>query len=305
MSFSLSIAARTDLLTALRTMLSNSVISAHSKRAYLKAFDDFLSLVQSTGQPINRALVMAYRAQMVNSGLASSTINLRLCAIRKLVCEARDNGLVDRLEATRILSVTGVRSEGLHLGHWLTQEEVKRLLAVANRSTLIGKRNYALISLLVYCALRRDEAAGLEIRTLQLREGRWCIVDMVGKGGRLRTVAVPSAAKAAIDEWVQAAGIRSGPIFCAMRKGDRVAVPPKALTSWIVWDVVVRAADAAGIKHLGPHDLRRTSAKLCRKAGGELEQIQLMLGHEYLSTTQRYLNSTQEIRNAVNDRLAF
>jgi integrase len=286
-------------------MLSDSVVSAHSKRSYLRALDDLLALVQSTRQPINRALVMAYRAQMIRSGLSPSTINVRLCAIRKLTSEARDNGLLDPLEATRIVSVPGVRSEGLHLGHWLTQEEVKRLFAVLDRASLIGKRNYALISFLVHCALRREEAAGLEMRTLQLREGRWCFVDMVGKGGRLRTIAVPSAAKAAVDEWVHAAGFRSGPIFRAMRKGGRVAEPPAALSSWAVWDVVVRAADLGGIKHLGPHGLRRTCAKLCRKAGGELEQIQLMLGHEYLSTTQRYLNSTQEFRHAVNDRLVF
>ena len=65
------------------------------------------------------------------------------------------------------------------------------------------------------------------------------------------------------------------------------------------------AAKAAGIGDLGPHDLRRTCAKLCRKAGGELEQVQALLGHEDLSTTARYLNSTQEIQHAVNDRISL
>jgi integrase len=67
----------------------------------------------------------------------------------------------------------------------------------------------------------------------------------------------------------------------------------------------VTAAKAAGISHLGPHDLRRTCAKLCRKAGGELEQVQALLGHEDLSTTAHYLNSTQQIQHAVNDRIAL
>jgi integrase len=88
-----------------------------------------------------------------------------------------------------------------------------------------------------------------------------------------------------------------------MRKGG--AVTEFALSAWAIWDVVVTAAKAAGIDHLGPHDLRRTCAKLRRNAGGELEQVQALLGHEDLSTTARYLNSTQQIQNAVNDRIAL
>jgi integrase/recombinase XerD len=67
----------------------------------------------------------------------------------------------------------------------------------------------------------------------------------------------------------------------------------------------VTAARAAGIDHLGPHDLRRSSAKFCRKAGGAIEQVQQLLGHEDLSTTAVYLGTTQDIRRAVNDRIAF
>jgi integrase len=61
----------------------------------------------------------------------------------------------------------------------------------------------------------------------------------------------------------------------------------------------------AGIDHLAPHDLRRTAAKLCRKAGGELEQVQFLLGHQDLSTTATYLGSVQEIAFAVNDRITL
>ena len=120
---------------------------------------------------------------------------------------------------------------------------------------------------------------------------------------RFHQVPIPQAAKDALDEWTRAAGITSGPIFRRMRKAGAVTV--FALSAWAIWDVVVSAAQAAGIDHLGPHDLRRTCAKLCRKAGGELEQVQALLGHEDLSTTARYLNSTQQIQHAVNDRIAL
>ena len=290
-----------DSLTALRKMLSNSVVSRHTKRAYLTAFDDLIEL--AAGRPISRMMLMEYRASLIAEGLSAATINQRLCGVRKLVNEARENGLIDPAEAVRLTSVPGVPQNGVRLGTWLTKEETQRLLATVDRTELIGKRNFAILSVLCHCALRREENAKLETSRIQQREGRWVVADLIGKRGRVRTVPIPAAAKDALDEWTSASGITSGPIWRGMRRGG--AVTGLGLSAWSVWDVVVTAAKAAGIDHLGPHDLRRTCAKLCRKAGGELEQIQALLGHEDLSTTARYLNSTQQIQHAVNDRIAL
>jgi integrase len=290
-----------DSLTALRKMLCNSVVSRHTKRAYLTAFDDLIKL--AAGRPISRMVLMEYRASMVAEFLSAATINQRLCAIRKLVNEARENGLIDPAEAVRLTSVPGVPQNGVRLGTWLTREETRRLLAAVDRSELIGKRNFAILSVLCFCALRREELANLDSGLIQLREGRWVVADLIGKRGRVRTVPIPQAAKDALDEWTSAAGITSGSIWRGMRRGG--AITGLGLSAWAVWDVVVTAAKAARIGHIGPHDLRRTCAKLCRKAGGELEQVQALLGHEDLSTTARYLNSTQQIQHAVNDRIAL
>ena len=290
-----------DSLTALRQMLANSVVSRHTKHAYLTAFDDLIKL--AAGRPISRLVLMEYRTSMVAECLSAATINLRLCGIRKLVNEARENGLIDPAEAVRLTSVPGVPQSGVQLGTWLTREEARRLLAAVDRSELIGKRNFAILSVLCLCALRREELAKLDSDLIQLREGRWVFANLIGKRGRVRTVTIPQAAKNALDEWTGAAGISSGPVFRRMHKGG--AITGLALSAWAIWDVVVTAAKAAGIGRLGPHDLRRTCAKLCRKAGGELEQVQALLGHEDLSTTARYLNSTQEIQHAVNDRIAL
>ena len=290
-----------DSLTAMRQMLSNSVVSRHTKFAYLIAFDDLVKL--AAGRPISRMVLMEYRASMVTEGLSAATINLRLCGIRKLVNEARENGLLDPAEAVRLTSVPGVPQSGIRLGTWLTREETRRLLAAVDRSELIGKRNFAILSVLCFCALRREELAKLDSGLIQLREGRWVFADLIGKRGRVRTVPIPLAAKDALDEWTSAAGIFSGPVFRRMRKGG--SVTGLALSAWAIWDVVQTTAKTAEIGHLGPHDLRRTCAKLCRKAGGELEQVQALLGHEDLSTTARYLNSTQDIQHAVNDRISL
>ena len=304
MSLSLFLPTQTsDPLAELRRMLWNSLVSAHTRRAYIAAFNQFFGLVAETGRPVCRALLMEHRARMIDHGLSASTINVRLSAIRKLVSEARDNNVLDPVEAARILTVPGVPLRGVRLGNWLTPEEAKRLLAVPDRGSLIGKRAFAILSVLVYCALRREELARLEARHLQRREGRWVIADLIGKRGRVRTVPIPDAAKIAIDEWLTGAGIECGFLFRQMFKGGHVR--PAAISSWTVWNTVVTAAKAAGIDHLGPHDLRRTCAKFCRKAGGDIEQVQELLGHESLATTVIYLGVRQEIRQAVNDRIAL
>ncbi len=289
---------------ALRTMLTNSVPSGHTRRAYGKAFDDFLALAARTGQSISRQLFQQYRAQMVDAGLGSSTINVRLSGVRKLVNEARENGLVDPSDAERIVSVPNVPAQGVRLGQWLTVEQTRDLLAVPDRSQLKGKRSYGILSVLTLSALRREEASRLDMSHIQMREGRWVLADIQGKRGRVRTVALPASAKAAIDEWTRAAGITSGPVFRRLTKSGRV-LPGKGLGVWAIWDVVVTSAKAIGIEGFGPHDARRSCAKLCRKKGGKLEQIQFMLGHESIETTAIYTACEQEIAVAVNDNLGL
>ena len=128
------------------------------------------------------------------------------------------------------------------------------------------------------------------------------IADLIGKGKHIRTVPVPAWAKRAVDEWTAAAGI-NGVIFRRVSRmgkiwGDRIT--PKA-----IWHVVKAAAKRAGIANLAPHDLRRTCARLCHKAGGELDQIQFLLGHASVETTERYLGYKRKLGHAVNDNLGM
>lgn len=129
------------------------------------------------------------------------------------------------------------------------------------------------------------------------------IADLVGKRGRIRTVPLPVSAKSAIDEWTSAAAITSGFLFRRLSKGGLVL--PGALSGWAIWSVVVTSARAIGIRDFGAHDVRRTCARLCRQKGGALEQIQLLLGHASLQTTETYLGSRQEIAVSVNDGLGL
>ena len=162
---------------------------------------------------------------------------------------------------------------------------------------------YAYARQVTGCALRRAELAALKMEDIQQREGRWVIADLRGKGGRIRTVAVPLWVKQLIDAWTAEAGLSAGRLLRPVNKSGRVV--GDELGDWAVWSVVEQSAKEIGIEHFGAHDLRRTCAKLCRKNGGDLEQIKFLLGHASIQTTERYLGSEQEIAVAVNDNLGL
>lgn len=288
----------------LQSLVVNSVNSPHSKRSYARAIEDFLSWYSSVPRgPLGKAVVQEYRSTLETAGLAPSSINVRLAAIRKLASEAADNGLLPGDIAAAISRVKGARQSGVRAGNWLSREAVRNFLDAPDPSTLKGKRDRALLALLIGCGLRRSEAVQLTMDQIQQRESRWVIVDLIGKGQRVRTVPIPAWIKALIDDWTTAAPVTAGAVFRSINKG--AAVWGVGLSEKVIWWIVRRYAQAAGIPGLAPHDLRRTCAKLCRANGGDLEQIQLLLGHASIQTTERYLGSRLNLAEAVNDRLGI
>jgi len=287
----------------LRQMVLKAVVSEHTRRNYAKALDELFAFSEQHKQPLSRDLLMEYRAEMIERKLSPSTINVRLSAVRKLISEAKRNGILDAEQAAQMADIPNIRQQGTQMGNWLTREQAKELLTVPDRTTLKGKRDAAILGLLVGCALRRAELAALCLEDIQQREGRWVIVDMHGKGGRIRTVAIPVWVKQLINAWTAVAGHTHGHLLRPVNKSGRIV--GEELGDWAVWSVVEKAAKEIGIEHFGAHDLRRTCAKLCRKNGGDLEQIKFLLGHASIQTTERYLGSEQEIAVAVNDNLGL
>jgi integrase len=151
--------ALTPAQAILRKMVLDSVPSIHSKRNYAKALDDLF--VFCARRPLSRALLMEYRTTIDH--LSPSTINVRMSAIRKLVGEAKRNGMIGPEEAANLTDIPNVCQRGTRVGNWLTREQAKELLTVPDRSTLKGKRDYVIIALLVGCALRRRELASLNV----------------------------------------------------------------------------------------------------------------------------------------------
>jgi integrase len=210
-----------------------------------------------------RATVQRYRAHLEERGLAPASINQRLTAIRKLAKEATYAGLLEPSAAQGIRDVKGAKVQGVRTGNWLTKGQAERLINSPDIMTLKGRRDRAILAIMIGCGLRREEVAGLQVRDVQQRDGRWCIVDIRGKHGRIRTVPMPSWAKVALDEWTAATQISEGALFRGVNKGDRVS--GGSLTSQGVWRCVEKYSNVA------PHDLRRTYAKLAHKGVCKLD----------------------------------
>ena len=284
----------------------DAVTSPHSKRSYAKAIGDFLVWYAAEPRPpLSRAVVQQYRTVLEGSGIRPASVNLRLSALRKLAGEAAENGLLDRTIAQAITTLKGVRQAGARAGNWLTREQARDLLAQPDAKTREGLRDRAILAVLIGCGLRRSELAALDCCHIQQRDARWVFIDLVGKGQRIRTVAIPPFVKVTIDAWSVAAGINSGPLFRRVRRRQYAETTPEALSERMIWHIVMKHARAVGLKKLAPHDLRRTCAKLCRASGGDLEQIQFLLGHASIQTTERYLGTRQNLKEAVNDRMGL
>lgn len=250
-----------------------------------------------------KTVVVRYRMHLETRHLAPGTINLRLRAVRRLAYEASDCGLLSAELAAGIRRVKGVKKLGVRLGNWLTAEQAHSLWQAPDRERLKGKRDRAMLALLLACGLRRHELAELTFCHLQQRECHWAILDLSGKAGHVRTIPVPDWVHGLLNEWTRAAGIEAGRLFRRVSSAGRAW--GEDVTEKLVWHVVKEFAAKIGVSKLAPHDLRQTCARLCRAAGGELEQIQFLLGHVSVQTTERCLGCTQRIALAVNDRIGI
>jgi len=266
------------------------------------ALNEFMAWFQQAPRAgFTKATVSAWRVSLEERMLGSSSIIIRMSAIRKLAAEAADNGLLGPELAQGISRVKSAKSTGIRVRNWLSQRQAQALLSAPDVTTVRGQRDRAILAVLLGCGLRRSEVAALTFAHVPQRDGRWCIVGLVGKHGHVRTAPMPAWVKVAIDAWTAPAGVSAGHVFRPVSRAG--SVTGERLGEKVVWQMLRQYAAEVGVPGIAPHDLRRTCAKLCRVAGGELEQIQMLLGHASVQTTERYLGTKQDLVHAPNDAI--
>lgn len=247
----------------------------NTARAYARAINRYVEWHVQQDQPFSRRTVQAWLKE-------TGAGNQELSALRTLAREAYQNGLIDDATTYGITMIPGVRHEGRKSGNWLEKPALARLLEVAADRP----RDLAMIHLLTYGALRREEVVGLDCEQLVQRSGRWVLLDVKRKRNRIQTIPLLDTTAWVVGSWIQG---KTGKMF--------------PITSRRLYDIVRELAGLAGIEDLGCHDLRRTGAALMRTAGAPLEKIQKHLGHASIMTTTIYLQDVDDLSDSAIDYL--
>ncbi len=224
--------------------------SPQTQRAYRRALRDFLLWYERQGFPrLSRRVVTAYIQHLRESSTTASSINQRLAPIHRLAKELALAGHLTDAEAVGIQLIGCERQEGVRSGNWLTREEAQALLNTPDIASRKGVRDRALLAVFLGAGLRREEVSNLTFRHVQQREGRWVIVDIAGKRGKVRSVPIPAWVKVALDAWRAAAEVSpedAGYVFRALRRGGRL--DGDSLSAQAIRDAHRAARSAA---HLG------------------------------------------------------
>lgn len=266
---------------------SLSSLAPHSRRVYKAHMLKWIEWAH--GAPLDREHVQKYLLRLESEGATAQVRNQALAALKKLALEAAELGWIDHAISTQIQKLKARRTLGIRTGRWLTLAQASALLASVDSTTLHGKRDAAVLALLLGCGLRRSEACSLDVAQLQYHDGRMLITNLVGKGGRVRTLQVPQWAQILIEKWVlEVLGVR---LLRSIKADGTIG---QSLSPSAIRHIVMHYGSSISISALRPHDLRRSSAKLSRLGGAPLETIQRTLGHASIKTTEVYLSTGEE-----------
>src|ERR1039457_5839881 len=328
----LIVAPQTKQWQKLKALVLDSVSSPITKRVYNLGLDEFFAWYgQEPRAGFTKATVSAWRVALEARGLGSVSINVRITAVRKLAVEAADNGLLAPELAAGISRGKGAKSKSVRVGNLLSVQQAQKLLNAPNVSKKKGLRDRAMLAILLGCGLRRSEVAALTMKHIQQRDNRWCIVDLVGKHGR-----VPDVCTLREDAMSRDAEKKTWRVFLYTQKaGDAVFLPipenvklvldalplPRGAAQdcpYYFWNsqtsrrAVVGIAERtlsavfkkSGVRGAHAHRYRHTLATRLLEQGATFEEVADILGNSP-AVVRKHYGKWSKGRQANIDRLMF
>lgn len=285
-----------------------NIDNPRTRRAYQNDLLDFCGFVGLTGaeefRAVTRAHVLAWRAQLEQHGLAGATIRRKLAALASLFDHLLENNAVaggNPVHGVKRPKVESNEGKTPALG----DDQAKLLLEAPNDKTLKGMRDRAILAVLLYHGLRREEVAQLMTSDLQERRGIKHL-QVKGKGGKTRYLPLHPVAAERIYAYLERDTKRepgNGPLFRSIRGTTTGA----GISANGIYTVVAQWAHAAGIHvdGLGVHGLRATAATNALENGADIAKVQVWLGHANISTTRIYDRRDQRAEDSPTYKVKY
>lgn len=278
-----------------RYLIVERRLSENTVAAYMRDYEDFMHYVlrlhTAVPKDVTSEIISKYMDWLYRSGCSSASQARRLSGVKSLYNYLLINEKIEQMPTENIEAPKAKRL----LPDVLTVEEIDAMIATFDMTTVKGCRDNAIVEVLYSTGLRVSELISLRIDNLFFGEG---YIRVVGKGDKQRLVPIGSAARDKIQLYMELRRPRK-PSEATLFLNNR----GEPLTRIMIFNIIKQAARLAGVeKNISPHTLRHSYATHLLEGGANIRQVQELLGHESITTTEVYTHLDREhLRRVVED----
>jgi len=285
------------------SFLAAQDIKEISKKAYQKGLEKFINwlLTEEVTQP-DRQTILKFKSHLIDSELSANTVNSYLVAVKRFF--AYLEGIKKYPNIAK--DIKGVKQPKIHLREALTVSQVKELLSQFDTSSLLGKRDFAIVNLMARTGLRTIEVIRANIEDIR-QEGGEALLFVQGKGRDSKDSFVLLTEKALnpILAYLKARGrpTPKEPLFASLSDRNK----GKRLTTRTIRGLIKESLRKINVESnkLSAHSLRHSFATLSLRAGAPLIQVKEALRHASIETTQKYLHNIDRIEKGAERYIDF
>ena len=273
--------------------LEEQDVNSLSRKTYKMALNHFVRWVVVCGLAfwdLKRKDIISYKSALIREGKSLYTVDLYLTVVRKLYSWLYNNGLYENIA----LGVKSPRKDRKFKKGYLTSEQVGKLLGSIDRNTIIGKRDYCIISLMIGTGIRSVEVCRMKVGDVCVGEQTYVKLQRKGRNEKDCKLGITDRILWTIRDYLMERGQvgNDDSIFVS----HAVGYHNSPLQPDMVSRMVKSRLKAIGVNdmRITCHSLRHTAAILAIKTGADLYEVQQMLGHTDVKTTTIYLRAIEE-----------